>query len=519
MLKNRSGILVGGTSMATTEQHEGNASHIPKKSDAIVRNELREIIGSPSFSQGSRLARFLHFIVENHLNGETERLKESVIGVEVYDRSPDYDPKIDSIVRTEARRLRKKLQEYYEGEGRYSRVIITVPTGGYIPRIEFRPQPVLTLPVADPGLEKKEVAQTRLPSVSFRLLAIVLIGVVLCGIGFWSLARQYRRRQEAELAARHAVNQEAYRLYLEGRFYWAKRTPDSVYKAITRFEQAVRLDPNYAAAYAGLADSYGITASGLPESERWMKAKSAAEHALALDESSAEAHTSLAFILYKFEWNWLEAERHFRRALQLNSNYALTHHWFGEFLVLRGRPDEGLAELRQAESLEPLSLPSKNDLARALYRTRHYDEAISGARHVLELDPNFKNAYSTLAYAYEQKRDYPRVVEADLEVLRLAKTSEDEIAALRRRFTRSGWHAYWSRRLELLQMEPAGSVPAYVFAETYLRLGNREEALRYLEKSFEDRGDAPLVIGAEPLLDPLHSENRFIYLLRRAGLQ
>jgi tetratricopeptide (TPR) repeat protein len=505
--------------MATTEQHEGNTSHVPKKSDAIVRTELREIVGSRTFAQGSRLARFLRFVVENYLSGETERLKESVIGVEVYDRPADYDPKIDSIVRTEARRLRKKLQEYYEGEGRYSRVIITVPTGGYTPRIEFRPQPVLTLPVADPGLEKKEVPQTSLPSKRLRLLAIVLVGGLICGVGFWSLARQYRRRQEAKMAARHAVNQEAYRLYLEGRFYWAKRTPDSVYKAITRFEEAVRLDPNYAAAYAGLADSYAVTASGLPASERWTKAKSAAERAIALDESSAEAHTSLAFILYKFEWNGLEAERHFRRAVQLNPSYALAHHWFGEFLVLRGRPDEGLAELRQAESLEPLSLPIKNDLARALYRTRHYDEAIERAQHVIELDPNFSNAYATLAYAYEQKRDYPRAVEADLHVLRLAKVSEEEITALRKRFIQSGWKAYWSAKLELLQKAPTGSVTAYVFAETYLRLGNREEALHFLEKSFADRGDAPLIVGAEPLLDPLRSDNRFIYLLRRAGLQ
>jgi tetratricopeptide (TPR) repeat protein len=138
---------------------------------------------------------------------------------------------------------------------------------------------------------------------------------------------------------------------------------------------------------------------------------------------------------------------------------------------------------------------------------------------VLDLDPSFSNAYATLAYAYEQKRDYPRAVEADLQVLRLANGSEEEITALRKRFTNSGWQAYWSGKLELLQRAPTDSVSAYVFAETYLRLENREEALHYLEKSFEDRGDAPLLVGVEPLLDPLRSENRFIYLLRRAGLQ
>lgn len=513
--------------MAPIEQHEENPPHIPKKSDGLVRAELREIVESRTFAQGSRLARFLRFVVENYLSGETERLKETVIATEVYDRQPDYDPKVDSIVRTEARRLRKKLQEYYEAEGRYSRITITIPTGGYIPRIEFRPQPIPTLVVPEPdlanvvenpGLANQEVEPQPLPSVRWRLLTVVLIAGV-CGIGFWSIARQYRRREAAKLTPSHAANQEARRLYLEGRFYWAKRTPDFDHKAITHFDEALRIDPNYALAYSGLADAYAITASGLPASERSIEAKSAAEQAVTLDESSAEAHTSLAFVLYKFDWNWEEAELHFRRALQLNPAYALAHHWFGEFLVLRGRPDEGLAQLKQAESLEPLSLPIKNDLARGLYRTRHYDEAIAKAQQVLELDPNFSNAYATLAYAYEQKGDYPRAVEADLQVLRLANKSEQEIAALRKTFANSGWHAYWAAELKLLQKAPPGSVPSYVFAEIYLRLGNREAALHFLEKSFEERSDAPLLIGVEPLLDPLRSDDRFIYLLRRAGLQ
>ena len=506
--------------MATSEQHEENTPHFPKKSDGIVRSELREIVQSQTFAQGSRLTRFLRFVVESYLIGETERLKETIIGIEVYDRSPDYDPKVDSIVRTEARRLRRKLQEYYETEGRHSRVKITIPTGGYIPRIEFRPQPIPALVVAEPVPANKDVERTSLPSVRLRLLAGVLIAGLVCGVGLWLIARQYRRREEAKLAVRHTANKEAYRLYLEGRFYWAKRTPDFDHKAITRFEEALRLDPNDALAYSGLADSYAVTASGLPASERSTRAKSAAERAVSLDESSAEAHTSLAFILYKFEWNWPEAEQHFRRALQLNPSYALAHHWFGEFLVLRGRADEGLAELRQAESLDPLSLPIKNDLARALYRTRHYDEAIAKAQQVLDLDPNFSNAYATLIYAYEQKHDYPRAVEADLQVLRIAKRSEQEIAMLRKTFAASGWKAYWAKELELFQKEsPTGSVPEYVFAETYLRLGNRDAALHHLEKSFEDRGDAPLLIGVEPLLDPLRSDDRFVYLLRRTGLE
>jgi Tfp pilus assembly protein PilF len=353
----------------------------------------------------------------------------------------------------------------------------------------------------------------------FLEFAVVPIVGLVCGIGGWLGYREYHKHLEVKSAASNISNEAARQLYLKGRFYWAKRTPDFDHKAIVLFEDALRADPNFVLAYSGLADAYAITASGLPAVERSKEAKSAAERALALDESSAEAHTSLAFVLYKFDWNWVEAERHFRRALQLNPAYALAHHWFGEFLVLRGRPDEGLAELRQAESLEPLSLPIKNDLARGLYRTRHYDEAIAKAGEVLELDPNFSNAYATLAYAYEQKRDYASAVENDLEVLRIANKSEREIVSLRRTFVNSGWRAYWAAKIRSFQKAPPDSVPAYVFAELYLRLGNRGEALRFIEKSFEERSDAPLLIGVEPLLDPLRSDDRFIYLLRRAGLQ
>jgi tetratricopeptide (TPR) repeat protein len=510
--------MLKNISMPPTEQHEKNTPDSHEKSDELIRTELRKILESRIFAQGSRLARFLGFVVESYLNGDTQRLKETVIGMEVYDRPPSYDPKIDPIVRTEARRLRKKMQEYYETEGQYSRVIITIPSGGYVPRITFRPQQIPTLVPSSADSATKEVPQTPAKPMRWPGVAIALIASLVGGAGFWWIHRE-SRRGEIKTAAPHLVNPSARRLYLEGRFYWAKRTPDFDHKAIKRFEDAVRLDPNYALAYSGLADAYAITASGLPASERSIEAKSAAEHALALDPSSAEAHTSLAFVLYKFDWNWVEAEQHFRRALRLNPAYALAHHWFGEFLILRGRSDEGLTELKQAESLEPLSLPIKNDLARGLYRTRHYDEAIAKAQEVLDLDPNFSNAYATLAYAYEQKRDYPRAVKADLQVLRLAHRSEPEIAALQKTFSSSGWRAYWAEELKLFQRSPPDSVPTYVFVEIYLRLGDHQKALQLLEKSFEERSDAPLLIGVEPILDPLRSEDRFIYLLRRAGLK
>ncbi|MEP7338424.1 MAG: winged helix-turn-helix domain-containing protein [Acidobacteriota bacterium] len=325
--------------------------------------------------------------------------------------------------------------------------------------------------------------------------------------------------EQKRLTQTATSNVEAYQLYLQGRYYWAKRTPEWIRKAIACFEQAARLDPNYAHAYAGLADSYALTASGLPPLERVPKAKAAAQRALALDESLAETHTSLAFILYKFEWNWLESENHFRRALQLNPTYSIAQHWFGESLVLMGRYDEGLARLREAERLDPLSMPIKADIGRALYRARRYDEAIARSRQLLEMDPNFRNAYSTIMYACQQKGLFAEAVDADLQVLRLSNVQAARIEDLKAAFASSGWQGYWRKQLELMQERARSEyVPAYVFAEIHLRLGDREAALQAIEKSYEERGDGPLFVRAEPPLDALRSDPRFAYFLRRSGL-
>jgi Tfp pilus assembly protein PilF len=325
------------------------------------------------------------------------------------------------------------------------------------------------------------------------------------------------RLEREQLKQKYTSSIDARNVYLKGRYYWAKRTPESVQKAIDCFAGAIQLDPHYAMAYAGLADAYAVTASGLPLSERILKAKSAAAKALAIDDSLAEAHTSLAFILYKFEWAWAKAESHFRRAIELNPSYALAHHWFGEFLILRGKFDEGLAELRQAEALDPLSLPIANDVARGLYRARRYDEAIAQSRRALELDADFRNAYSTLVYAYEQKRDYAKAVGAELEVLRVSNVPAGKIAELQKVFAMSGWKAFWRSELNWMKGEKR-MLPAYVSAELNTRIGDSQAAMRDLERSYEEHGDAPLLIGVEPLLDGLRRDARFAELVRRSGV-
>lgn len=187
--------------------------------------------------------------------------------------------------------------------------------------------------------------------------------------------------------------------------------------------------------------------------------------------------------------------------------------------MLLGRFDEGIAELKEAERLDPLSLSIEADFARGLYRARRYDESITRAQRTLDLDPNFSNAYATLAYDYEQKKMYAEAIRADLQVLRLKNFTAGQLDELQKAFTASGWQAYWRKELGMMQDRARTEyVPPYVLAEFYIRLGEMESAFQAIEKSYEEHGDAALQVLVEPLLDPARSDPRFQQFLQRSGL-
>ena len=213
---------------------------------------------------------------------------------------------------------------------------------------------------------------------------------------------------------RQSPNLEAYQLYLRGRYFWNRRTPEWIQKGIECFQEAVRLDPQYALAYAGLADSYALTSSGLPSLERKAKSRPMAEQALRLDPELAEAHASLGFIKYKYDWDWAGAEHSLRQAIALNLNYSTAHHWLGECLSLQGKVEEGLASLQYAERLDPLSLAIKEDIGLHLYRSRQYDQAIKQLLDIRALDPNYTRIGPWLARLYEQKGRYEEAVHEEI---------------------------------------------------------------------------------------------------------
>src|SRR6266853_61589 len=228
-----------------------------------------------------------------------------------------------------------------------------------------------------------------------------------------SIAEQIRGtlkpQERAALEKSKAVNPEAYEAYLKGRYFWNKRTGDGLKKAIDYFSLAIEKDPNYAEAYTGLADSYALSVDWeyaiLSPRDASPKAKAAATKALALDDSLGEAHTSLAFALDLYDWDWAAADKEYQRAIALNPGYATAHHWYAWHLIVMGRSSEGIFELRRAESLDPLSLIISADLADAFCIAHLYDESVQQSKKTLEMDPTFAAAHYQLGQAFAHMHD------------------------------------------------------------------------------------------------------------------
>jgi TolB-like protein/DNA-binding winged helix-turn-helix (wHTH) protein/Flp pilus assembly protein TadD len=318
------------------------------------------------------------------------------------------------------------------------------------------------------------------------------------------------------------VAPEAHQLYLKGRFFWNKRTEAGYVKAIEFFEQATQGDPAFAAAHAGLADTYALlgsmTNSTIPRLEAMPRARAFAEKALALNESLAEAHTSLAFVKMHFEQDWEGSEKEFQRAIALNPSYVTAHHWYAYCLLAQTRFEEALREIRLAQELDPLSLIINTDVAEILYFSRRYDEAIQQAQRTLEMDPSFALANRVLGLSYEQKGMYTESIAAFQALIRLSGRADYALAALGRSYALSGNRREAQKLLdELLALKPANSGALIGPAIVHAALGNKDQALSWLEKLAEQRAGI-ILIKVEPYFDSLRPDPRFRAIERRLSL-
>ncbi|HEX5889578.1 MAG TPA: protein kinase [Pyrinomonadaceae bacterium] len=318
----------------------------------------------------------------------------------------------------------------------------------------------------------------------------------------------------------HTTNAEAYQLYLKGRFYWNKRTPPDFQKAIGFFEQAIDHDPNYALAYTGLADSYALlTAYTAEQSDVVMpKAKAAALKALELDGRLAEAHASLGQIAAYYDYDFPTAEREYRRALELNPNYATAHQWLAEHLASMKRFDESLAEIRRALELDPLSIIINRIYADILVDARRFDEAIEQFHKTIELDPNFATAHFFLGRAYEAQGMYDKAVNEYNKSAALTGFPPDQLAKMNDAFATAGWRGFVRAVLDYALNDKNTKTPPFVMAGYYTRLGQKEEAIAWLQKGYEQRDFRMTMLSVDFGFDSIRSDPRFVDLVRKIGL-
>ena len=328
-------------------------------------------------------------------------------------------------------------------------------------------------------------------------------------------------KEVAQLGKRYTQNLEAYQCYLRGRFFWNRRSPESLTKAIEHFGQAIERDPNYALAYCGLADSYGMLSMyrySRPQ-EVVPRAIGAARKAVEIDSNLAEAHTSLAFWTMNYEWAWTTSDAAFRRAIELNPNYSLAHQWYSASLLCRGRFDEALTEAKIALQLEPLSLPVNAALGWVYHFSRRYDEAIEQYQKTLEIDRDFFLAYHFMAMSYEQKGMYEEAIVACHRAAKLPGGLEVVTGSLVHTYAKSG-RADDARQLlqEMIQRRDTSYVPAYDLAIINAGLGERDEAFAWLGEACDERSTWLTYSRLDPRLDDLRGDPRFEALLRRVGL-
>jgi serine/threonine protein kinase/Tfp pilus assembly protein PilF len=320
--------------------------------------------------------------------------------------------------------------------------------------------------------------------------------------------------EKENLLKHYTENIDAYNLYLKGRYFWNKRTADGLREGIGYFEQAIEIDPDYALAYAGLADTYVLLPfyAGWQRDEAYSKARASVLKALELENRLVEAQTSFAYMEGLYNWDWAGAERAFKQALKLNPGYATCHHWYAELLKTLGRIDEAIREIKIALELDPLSLAINRNFGYYLYLARRYDEAIEQLHKTLDMSPDFTGIFTMLGYAYLQKEMHEEAVEA---------FKRGDRAGLAYAFAASGnREEALSILKEIKERSLEQNVDPVIFAEIYVGLGEIDKAFEALERAYQQR--SPIMVDyiyLDPLFDGIRSDPRFTTLLKKIGLE
>jgi serine/threonine-protein kinase len=459
------------------------------------------------------LCRFLRYIVDETLAGRASGIKEQVLGLEVFDRGPDFNPRLDPIVRVQARNLRSRMAKYYEGPGQSDPIRIELPKGTYIPVFRHvgptaeaaRGATAQLAPESDPpselaaaggvtgpvSLSVMPVPPPRSPVSTKRqirprfLVASVILMLILAGITALWISRTHAAPRIG--IATDAMAQD---LVIRGRYVMDRQTEGALREAISSFEQATTRAPLMAGAYAGLADAYNMLAQFgyIAPIEGMEKARSAARKSLEIDSRLAEGHVALAAIIEAYDWDWAGAEREYKRALQLSPGLETAHLWYGMFLRDQGRLKEAMPELRRAAELAPYSVMSCVNLAYGLLAEGNYSAALEQAHRAVDLAPDLATAAVLLvraSRAAQQTKDSDAALDRVLSLTsgnpHALSLAACELARLGRREESVKLGA------ELESLSRQRYVSPFDLGKVSLALGDGERAMNHFEEAFRQR--------------------------------
>jgi tetratricopeptide (TPR) repeat protein len=373
----------------------------------------------------------------------------------------------------------------------------------------------------EPDSQPPETAPVPLPAIRARR-SIWWVAGPLVLLSLATVVLLLNRRQQPIAGVRPA-KAGAEDLYLQGRFYWNKRTPESLRTAVDYFAQAIVRDPNYASAYVGLADCYNLLRefSAMPANDAYPKALDAARRAVQLDDASAEAHNSLAFVSFYWNWDATLADREFQRAIQLNPNYVLAHHWRANFLMTIGRLPEALDEIEIARKLDPTSHAILADKGLLLFRMRRFGEAMTLLKQIEAQEPQFSSSHFYLAAVYLSMKDYPAYLADMRELYTLTQDSQGlaVAAAGEKGLAAGGYEGMFEGILAVeRQLYAKDRLPAYALAETYGRLGRKAETLTWLRRALERMEPAMVPLRVDEALDCVRGDAAYREIVRRFDL-
>ena len=462
--------------------------NVPAPQDSVIA-QLERMLSRPPFASSPALSRLLRYLVEETLAGRASEINEYNLGVRVFSRSADFNPRIDPIVRVQTHYLRAKLAQYYAGAGAQDPMVIELPARTYVPRYP-QPEPVVVdaMAVVEPAAAEPRSASR--PAVAAGLGLVV---VALAAFGF--LGDSWHGR-----GAHHDPDAAAQDLYSRGRYLLDRQTEPALRQSADCFRQAIARDPRFAAAYAGLADAldYLVQYGYVPPHTGMEEARRAAGHSLLLDSHLAEGYVALAAITEAYEWDFKKAESQYRRAIELNAQLPAAHLWYGMFLRDQGRLHEAMPELRRAEEMEPMSVAAGINLAEALAMAGNTDAAGEMARRAQELDPELAIADLLLANIYRLQSKTADSENSMAHARMLSAGNAHALSALACLYARSGRRDESVAMLhQIEQLAAQQYVSPFDLGNVALTLGDEDGAANWLEQAYRERSSGMVYLYKE----------------------